>query len=74
MSENVVRLDLRQTCCRLAQEIGWYLRFSGASRIEALVARGAAPVLEEVRLTVSGWLLTVAPEGDDLLAVYQRKA
>lgn len=58
----------------MAQEIGWYLRFSGAARIEVLVAPTAAPVLEEVRLTVSGWLLTVAPEGDGLLAVYARKA
>ena len=57
----------------MAQEIGWYLRFSGASRIEAQVARDAVPVLEDVRLTVSGWLLTVVPDGDGLLAVYDRK-
>jgi len=27
-----------------------------------------------LRLTVSGWLLTVSPDGDGLFAVYDRKA
>lgn len=55
-------------------EVGWYLRLSKASRVEALVSPAALAALREQAAINSSWTLSEREEDGAALAVFERPA
>lgn len=56
----------------MGQEVGWYLRLSRASRVEALVNSDLAESMRDQRATCPSWALELREEEGALRAVFTR--
>ncbi len=56
----------------MGQEVGWYLRLSRASRVEALVDPGLEASMRDQQATCPSWALDLRPQEGALCAVFSR--